>query len=154
MTHSAELSELSLLNSSGQERDFSQSFCVRGCSTKSHKGQRDKSFFLHVHSVFLWPELSSFKHSLACTLKEKKNPNAKYSPAHIVLLQRTDERKSKPHVTDVSHIAKCTAGRSHSERAVGEPLQYCCLNSFRFQAKMLFHTLGIQRTYDWFLFCC
>lgn len=117
-----------------------------------------KSFFLHAHSVFLWPELSSFEHSLACTLKGKKKkkakPNAKYSPAHVVFPPRADERNSKPHVTGISHIAEYTAGRSHGEKAVGEPLQYCCLNSFRFQAKTPFHTLGIYTTSNCFYFCC
>lgn len=74
-----------------------------------------KSFFPHVHGILLWLELSSLKRIPVCTLKgkgkEKKKPHAKYPPAHTVLPRRADERKSKPDVTDVSHVAACTAGR-------------------------------------------
>lgn len=67
--------------------------------------------------------------------KKKKEVRAKYSPAHAVL--RAGERESKPHVTDVSHVTKCTGGRSQAKKAVREPPQYCCLGSFSFQAEML-----------------
>lgn len=72
----------------------------------------EKSSLRHVHTVFLWPELFSLKHIVLCTLKGKKKPNAKYPPAqNTVHPWGADERKSKPDVTDVSHITVCTAVR-------------------------------------------
>lgn len=59
--------------------------------------------------------------------KRKKKVEAKYSPAHIVLPQRAGERESKPHVTDVSYVTECTAGRSQARKAVREPYNIAAL---------------------------
>lgn len=140
MMHSAKLKELSLLNSPGQERISSVLLCLR-LQYQIPQGSK-KSFFL--------------KTSPPCTLKEdkkKKAPNAKYCPVHIVLPQRVDERKSKPHVTDVSHITKCSAGRSCGKRAVKEPTTIFLPSQFQIPGKDAL-PYRIYTTCDCFLFCC